>query len=132
MDEKDGHKDRVPCATRHNRERANDARLVWSALDAVHLSVYGITPEGRLLFVKDSAYASLRYTRDESLWMTVAGVDPDCPVDSRQAHWDRLKHRNGLPRTTGSVKGPLYAGKHRGRLLQDAERNRVERYVCAS
>jgi PAS domain-containing protein len=132
MDENDGHKDRVPCATRHNRERANDTRLMWSALDAANLPAHGIMPEGRILFVDDSAYASLGYTRDESLWVTVADVDPDCPVDSRQAHRDRLKHVDDVPRTTGSFEGPSYARKDRGRLLQDGERYRAERRACPS
>ncbi|MBE9505652.1 MAG: PAS domain S-box protein, partial [Chloroflexi bacterium] len=105
MDEKDGQKDRVSRTgqsahrsrtTRHNRERANDARLAWSALDAVQVSVYGVTPEGSFFYVNDSACASLGYTRDELLRMTLADVDPDCPASARQAHWDRLKKHRTL------------------------------------
>ncbi len=78
----------------HNREGAIDSRLAWGAPDEVRLPVHGITLEGRFLYVNDSACASLGYTRDELLRMTVADVDPDCPSGTRQAHWDRLKkHR---------------------------------------
>ena len=99
----------------------------WSAPDAIQLSVYGITPEGQFLFVNDSACASLGYTRDELLRMTVAEVDPDCPVDARQAHCDRLKLLNGLPRTIREGNGPVCAKKGRGRLLRDVEHNPAER-----
>ena len=114
---------------RHNRERANDARLVWSAPDAVQLPVYCITPEGQFLFVNASACASLGYTRDGLLRMTVPEVDPDCPAGACQAHRDSLE---GLPRTIRSVNGPLCASRNRDRLLQDAEHNCAERCVWAS
>ena len=116
----------------HNRERAIDSRLAWGAPDEVWLPVHGITPEGRFLYVNDSACASLGDTRDEMLRTTVAEVDPDCPFDARQAHWSKLKHLDGLPRTIRVANGPLRVRKDRDWLLRDAKRDCADRCEWAS
>ncbi len=102
----------------HNRERAIDSRLAWGAPDEVRLPVHGITPEGRFLYVNDFACARLGDTRDELLRMTGAEVDLDCPFDARQAHWSKLKHPDGLPRTIRVAKGLLRVRKDRNRAAR--------------
>jgi two-component system cell cycle sensor histidine kinase/response regulator CckA len=57
--------------------------------------VFWINPEGRFVFVSDSACRQLGYTRNELLSMTVFDIDPTLSKDWR-ASWEKVKQRGSF------------------------------------
>lgn len=66
-------------------------RLTQFSMDNASISVFWITPDGRITFVNDMACRKLGYSADELIGMTVADMDPDHGAEIRSSRWQMLK-----------------------------------------
>ncbi|MBF0552011.1 MAG: PAS domain S-box protein, partial [Deltaproteobacteria bacterium] len=88
-----------------NKEAEQSLALMNFALDKVHDAAYLIDEHARFLYVNEESCRELRYSRDELLGLSVAGVDPDYPVGRWSGHWRDLKEHGSL----------TFEGRHRAK-----------------
>jgi PAS domain S-box-containing protein len=92
-------------ARKHHAETEQELALQGFALNSVHEAAFLIDAEGRFRYVNDEACRVLKYRRDELLALSVAGVDPDLPMDRWSDHWSELR----------ALKTLTFEGRHRTR-----------------
>ncbi|MHC5062779.1 MAG: hybrid sensor histidine kinase/response regulator [Planctomycetota bacterium] len=66
------------------------------ALDRSPDPAFWILPGARFFYVNDAACASLEYSREELLQMTVADIDLDFPLDQWEVNWKEMKERGSV------------------------------------
>jgi two-component system cell cycle sensor histidine kinase/response regulator CckA len=80
-----------------DRKRAEEAlRLTQFSIDRTADLAFWTGPDGRFVYVNDSACRSLGYSRQELLSMAVHDVDPDFPPEVWADHWGMLKQQGVL------------------------------------
>ncbi|MDN5942485.1 MAG: PAS domain S-box protein, partial [Nitrospira sp.] len=79
------------------RKQAEEAlRLTKLSVDHAADMAFWVDSSARFLYVNDAACQRLGYSRDELLFMTVAGVDPDCQMSRWSQHWNDLRKQKRL------------------------------------
>jgi len=70
------------------RRKQTEAELLRTqfAMDRAAYSILWVNEEGRLVYANDAACASMGYTRDELLAMTVFDIDPDFRIENWEQH----------------------------------------------
>lgn len=64
------------------------------AMDRASYNILWLDDSAKIIYANDASLASLAYTREELLTMTIHDIDPDFPADAWLAHVDELKkHR---------------------------------------
>lgn len=85
------------------RKRAEEAlRLSQFSLDHAADSIFWVGPDSRLLYVNDAACASLGYTRERLLSMTVGDFDEDAKEHWKE-HWDNVKQAGAVTAESSHV-----------------------------
>ena len=69
------------------KQMEEDLRKTQFAVDKYPLSVFWISPEGRFIYVNETAAKKLGYSPDELLSMHVWDVDPNYPREKRKEQW---------------------------------------------
>jgi PAS domain S-box-containing protein len=72
------------------------ARLAQLALDRAADAVYWLDPEGRLVYVNQSACRMLGYAAEEFRGMAIWDLDPETTPESWPRIWERIKRRGAL------------------------------------
>jgi PAS domain S-box-containing protein len=78
-----------------NRKNA-ELQLANHSIDKVFDPVYWVAPEGKILRVNAAACASLGYSQEEMLAMSIADLDPHYPAERWPEHWAALKAATSL------------------------------------
>ena len=82
---------------RRSRQRAEEALyLTQFSMDHAGDSIFWANPDGRFLYVNDSASSQLGYTREELTAMHVWDIDPDYPPQRWCTHWEKIKEQGTL------------------------------------
>jgi PAS domain S-box-containing protein len=89
-----------------------EQRLAVLSLDRAGDAVYWIDPEGRIVYVNNTASRMLGYGRDELTAMTVADIDPEVEAKAWPDIWAKIKARQpttfeGQHRTKGGCLIPV-------------------------
>jgi PAS domain S-box-containing protein len=89
-----------------------EQRLAALSLDRAGDAVYWIDPEGRIVYVNNTASRMLGYGRDELTAMTVADIDPEVEAKAWPDIWAKIKARQpttfeGQHRTKGGCLIPV-------------------------
>ncbi len=71
-------------------------RLFGFSLDRSDIEVYWITPEGRFVYINETAREKLGYSRDELKNMYLPDIVPDHDRNSKDEKWERLKKGESL------------------------------------
>lgn len=112
------------------RKRTEAAlRLAQVALDRSADSIIWIAADARLLYVNDTTCEVLGYSRDELLRMTLADINPVFPMDTWEAHWNKLKQQGAATLETAHQRkdGSIFAVEVRTRYLEWAD----NAYLCS-
>ena len=70
------------------KQAEEDLRKTQLTVDKSPLSIFWITPEGKFIYVNETAANKLGYSPDELLSMYVWDVDPNYPQDKREEQWN--------------------------------------------
>jgi PAS domain S-box-containing protein len=73
------------------RQREKELHLNQFAVDNSADQAFWITPEGRITYANHAACASLGYTREELVGMSLSDIDPDCDDEMVAESWKILK-----------------------------------------
>ena len=63
-------------------------RLTQFSVDHAADEVFWLSPQGQISYVNEAACATLGYTKDELLAMSVHDIDPQFPIEAWQKHWN--------------------------------------------
>ena len=66
-------------------------RRTQAAVDRAREAIFWVRRDGSLAYVNDEACASLEYSREELLRLTVSDIDPNIPMDTWAYHWERSR-----------------------------------------
>jgi len=79
------------------RTRAQEAlRLFRLAIDHSGEAAYWTNPEGRFIYVNETACRTLGYSRDELLRMSIWDIDPDFLPERWPARWEEIAARRSF------------------------------------
>jgi len=78
------------------KEAEEKLQLTQRSVDIAAISIFWITPEGRVFYANQYACLKLGYCREEIVLLSVAGFDPDFPPEARAAHWQRIKEQKSI------------------------------------
>ncbi len=70
------------------KQAEDDLRKTQFTVDKSPLSVFWISPEGKFIYVNETAAKKLGYLKDELLSMHVWDVDPHYPQEKRKEQWN--------------------------------------------
>ncbi len=90
---------KIACFLHDITERKRTERvllLTQLAVDKAALSIFWVNPEGRFLYVNDTACARLGYSREELLGMGVSDIDADYPSETRPTMWAKYREQGTL------------------------------------
>jgi diguanylate cyclase (GGDEF)-like protein/PAS domain S-box-containing protein len=75
-------------------DRKRDQRLLELmkfSMDHMEDKVTWVTPDAKVVYANIAACASLGYTNEEMLQMSIPDFDPEFPIEDWPAHWEELK-----------------------------------------
>ncbi len=79
------------------RKKGEEAlRLAKFTTDHSGDAAFWMGPDGRLIYVNDTACSKLGYSREELLSMTVHDIDPGFPAEVWPEHWEAVKQRGSF------------------------------------
>jgi len=74
------------------RKAAEEAlRLTQFSVDHFSDAAYWMGPDGRFIYVNDTACRTLGYSREELLNMTVHDINPEFPEETWEHYWEKFK-----------------------------------------
>jgi PAS domain S-box-containing protein len=66
------------------------------SMDCASHNIQWLNDSGKIIYANDASIASLGYTREELLTMTIHDIDPDFPAEDWLPHIDKLKRQRFL------------------------------------
>jgi diguanylate cyclase (GGDEF)-like protein/PAS domain S-box-containing protein len=66
-------------------------RLTQFAMDNAFIGIYWLNKDARICYVNKQACATLGYTSEELLRLSIPDIDPLNPIDQWNKHWEALK-----------------------------------------
>jgi PAS domain S-box-containing protein len=75
------------------KEAQRELRFTQFAIDHAGEAAFWMDKTGKLTYVNDAACASLGYTRQELLELSIPDIDPNFPMEKWAAHWDESREK---------------------------------------